>query len=70
MVPGNCKNPCHHRVVRISPTEAVVLNSTERVPYLLIVEVLEGEPNLDMSKMQAQKSLSRLLHDEKRIRQY
>ncbi|CAG8799715.1 31610_t:CDS:2, partial [Gigaspora margarita] len=67
MVPGNCKNPCHHRVVRISPTEAVVLNSTERVPYLLIVEVLEGEPNLDMSKMQAQKSLSRLLHDEKRI---
>ncbi|RIB04011.1 kinase-like domain-containing protein [Gigaspora rosea] len=64
--PATAENPCHHRVVRISPAEAVVLNSAERVPYLLMVEVLEGETNYDLSKMQAQKSLNRLLHDEKR----
>ncbi|CAG8644619.1 9438_t:CDS:2 [Cetraspora pellucida] len=64
--PATAENPCHHRVVRISPADAVVLNSAERVPYLLMVEVLEGETNFDMSRMQAQKSLNRLLHDEKR----
>ncbi|CAG8456281.1 3911_t:CDS:2 [Racocetra fulgida] len=64
--PATAENPCHHRVVRISPTDAVVLNSAERVPYLLMVEVLEGETNFDMSRMQAQKSLNRLLHDEKK----
>ncbi|CAG8492708.1 32992_t:CDS:2 [Racocetra persica] len=64
--PATAENPCHHRVVRISPADAVVLNSAERVPYLLMVEVLEGETNFDMSRMQAQKSLNRLLHDEKK----
>ncbi|CAG8685212.1 9421_t:CDS:2, partial [Dentiscutata erythropus] len=29
--PATAENPCHHRVVRISPAEAVVLNSAERV---------------------------------------
>src|SRR5436190_17702939 len=31
-----------------------------------MVEVLEGEIRFDMSKLQTQKSLKRLLHDEKR----
>ena len=33
----------HHKVVRISPADAVVLNSAERVPFLILVEVLENE---------------------------
>ncbi|TPX30520.1 hypothetical protein SmJEL517_g05931 [Synchytrium microbalum] len=33
----------HHKVVRIPPADAVVLNSADRVPYLLLVEVIESE---------------------------
>ncbi|KAI8979157.1 kinase-like domain-containing protein [Mycotypha africana] len=33
----------HHRIVRISPSDAVVLNSAERAPYLLMIEVLEED---------------------------
>ncbi|CAB4428942.1 unnamed protein product [Rhizophagus irregularis] len=63
--PATTEKPYHHRVVRISPADAVVLNSADRVPYLLMVEVLEGEMKFDMSKLQTQKSLKRL-HDEKK----
>ena len=37
----------HHRIVRIPPGEAVVLNSAERAPYLLVIEVLAGDLNFD-----------------------
>ncbi|KAI8093652.1 kinase-like domain-containing protein [Halteromyces radiatus] len=37
---GSCSS-LHHRVVRVSPSDAVVLNSAERAPYLLMIEVLE-----------------------------
>nr|CAG8558673.1 11341_t:CDS:2 [Entrophospora candida] len=63
--PASSEKPYHHRVLRISPSDAVVLNSAERVPYLLMVEVLEGEMNFDMAKLQRQKSLHRLFHEEK-----
>ncbi|KAI8874231.1 hypothetical protein GQ42DRAFT_159911 [Ramicandelaber brevisporus] len=39
---GDCK-AMHHRIVRISPDDAVVLNSAERAPYLVMVEVLDNE---------------------------
>ncbi|KAJ2004770.1 Phosphatidylinositol 4-kinase pik1alpha (PI4-kinase)(PtdIns-4-kinase) [Coemansia thaxteri] len=32
---------CHHRIVRIPTEDTVVLNSAERAPYLLTLEVLE-----------------------------
>ena len=32
----------HHRILRISPNDAVVLNSAERAPFLVHIEVLEG----------------------------
>jgi hypothetical protein len=41
--PATVDKPYHHRVVRISPSDAVVLNSAERAPYLLMMEVLEDE---------------------------
>ncbi|PVF98922.1 kinase-like protein [Serendipita vermifera] len=34
---------CHHRIVRIPSSESVVLNSAERAPYLLLVEILHGD---------------------------
>ncbi|RCH95038.1 Phosphatidylinositol 4-kinase pik1alpha (PI4-kinase)(PtdIns-4-kinase), partial [Rhizopus stolonifer] len=41
--PATTDKPFHHRVVRISPSDAVVLNSAERAPYLLMIEVLDNE---------------------------
>ena len=40
----------HHRIVRIPPGEAVVLNSAERAPYLLLIEVLTGDLDFDPVK--------------------
>lgn len=39
-VPSRSK---HHRIVRLNPAEATSLNSAERVPYLLMVEVLRED---------------------------
>ncbi|KAJ1894557.1 Phosphatidylinositol 4-kinase pik1alpha (PI4-kinase)(PtdIns-4-kinase), partial [Kickxella alabastrina] len=36
----------HHRIVRIPTDDTVVLNSAERAPYLLTLEVLEPEASL------------------------
>ena len=33
----------HHRIVRIPPGESVVLNSAERAPYLLLIEILHSD---------------------------
>lgn len=49
--PGNhCLPEPHHRIVRIPPGEAVVLNSAERAPYLLLIEVLTGDLDFDPVK--------------------
>ncbi|KAH9951935.1 kinase-like protein [Amylocystis lapponica] len=40
----------HHRIVRIPPGESVVLNSAERAPYLLLIEILHGDLDFDPSK--------------------
>ncbi|KAG2178170.1 hypothetical protein INT43_003423 [Umbelopsis isabellina] len=45
--PATMERPHHHRVVRISPSDAVVLNSAERAPYLLLIEVLDDDLNFD-----------------------
>jgi hypothetical protein len=45
-VPGDA----HHRIVRIPPGECVVLNSAERAPYLLLVELLHGDLDFDPSR--------------------
>jgi phosphatidylinositol 4-kinase B len=39
--PATADRPFHHYIVRIPPEDAVVLNSKDRVPYLVLVEVLE-----------------------------
>ena len=51
----------HHRVVRVSPAEATVLNSAEKVPYLLMVEVLRDDFDFDPDKEQNQTLLGNLL---------
>lgn len=51
----------HHRVVRVNPAEATVLNSAERVPYLLMVEVLMDDFDFDPDSEQNQTVLSNIL---------
>ena len=40
----------HHRIVRVPPGESVVLNSAERAPYLLILEILHGDLDFNTTK--------------------
>jgi hypothetical protein len=54
----------HHRVVRINPSEAVVLNSADRVPYLLHVEVLVDDLDFDTERRQNRESLKKLVMQE------
>ncbi|KAH6578932.1 hypothetical protein BASA60_003469 [Batrachochytrium salamandrivorans] len=41
--PADSVHSTHHRVVRVSPSDAVVLNSADRVPYLMMIEVVSTE---------------------------
>jgi hypothetical protein len=43
LVGGIPSNSRHHRIVRLNPAECTVLNSAEKVPYLLMVEVLRDD---------------------------
>ncbi|KAH7359641.1 phosphatidylinositol 4-kinase-like protein PIK1 [Pyrenochaeta sp. MPI-SDFR-AT-0127] len=51
----------HHRIVRINPAEATSLNSAERVPYLLMVEVLKEDFDFDPDTEQNQQLLEKLM---------
>ncbi|KAL7270325.1 Phosphatidylinositol 4-kinase pik1alpha (PI4-kinase)(PtdIns-4-kinase) [Rhizina undulata] len=54
----------HHRIVRINPAEATVLNSAERVPYLLMVEILRDDFDFDPEKPENETLLASLLSEE------
>lgn len=46
-LPLNCDGlNIHHRILRVCTSEAVVLNSAERTPYLLLLEVLDMDDNI------------------------
>lgn len=54
----------HHKIVRIPPGEAVVLNSAERAPYLLLIEILHDDLNFDPSKRGNREILRRIVSKE------
>ena len=56
----------HHRIVRIPPGEAVVLNSAERAPYLLYIEVLRDDLDFDPSKRSNKEILRKMVNKEGR----
>lgn len=56
----------HHRVVRISASEAVVLNSADRVPYLLHVEVLRNDLDFDPNRRYNRELLQRIFDRDER----
>ncbi|RKP39007.1 kinase-like domain-containing protein [Dimargaris cristalligena] len=45
--PARDRYGTHHKVVRISPADAVVLNSAERAPYLIMVEAVNGDLSVE-----------------------
>ncbi|KAK9241048.1 kinase-like domain-containing protein [Lipomyces kononenkoae] len=49
--------PRQHKIVRISPAEATILNSAERVPFLLMIEVLRDEITFDPDTQRNQEIL-------------
>lgn len=54
----------HHRIVRLNPAEATSLNSAERVPYLLMVEVLREDFDFDPDSDQNTQLLAKLLAEK------
>ncbi|KAF2204286.1 hypothetical protein GQ43DRAFT_478360 [Delitschia confertaspora ATCC 74209] len=58
---GIAAQSMHHRIVRINPAEATSLNSAERVPYLLMVEVLREDFDFDPDTNQNQQLLGKLM---------
>ena len=62
-LPGNGSKP-HHKIVRIPPGESVVLNSAERAPYLLIIEILNDDLDFDPTKRSNKESLKRIVTKE------
>lgn len=59
-IPSHSK---HHRIVRINPAEATSLNSAERVPYLLMVEVLREDFDFNPDSPANQRLLSQIILD-------
>jgi len=61
---GVASHSQHHRIVRINPAEATSLNSAERVPYLLMVEVLTEDFDFDPESEQNQQLLEKLMMEK------
>ncbi|PLW07183.1 hypothetical protein PCANC_16315 [Puccinia coronata f. sp. avenae] len=55
------RKKCHQRIVRISPNESVVLNSADRAPFLIHVEVLEDHLDFDPNRRSNFEDLSKAI---------
>ncbi|RAL64251.1 hypothetical protein DID88_002143 [Monilinia fructigena] len=64
LVDGIPSKSKHHRIVRLNPAEATVLNSAEKVPYLLMVEVLRDDFSFNPETLDNERLLSRLVSEE------
>lgn len=62
LVDGAPSKSRHHRIVRLNPGESTVLNSAEKVPYLVMVEVLRDDFSFDPDAPENQRLLSNLLN--------
>ncbi|KFY01226.1 hypothetical protein V490_01002, partial [Pseudogymnoascus sp. VKM F-3557] len=64
LVDGIPSKSKHHRIVRLNPTECTVLNSAEKVPYLLMVEVLRDDFTFDPEAAENDALLKKLLSEQ------
>ena len=68
--PGSSVTPRpHHRIVRVPPGESVVLNSAERAPYLLIIEILYDDLDFDPRKRVNKDVLKKIVAKEEAKKQ-
>ena len=56
----------HHRIIRISPSESVVLNSADRAPFLMHVEILQDDLDFDANRRQNAEDLRNILDERER----
>lgn len=63
LVDGSASRSRHHRIVRLNPAEATSLNSAEKVPYLLMLEVIREDFDFDPDSQQNQHLLAKLLSE-------
>lgn len=63
LVNGSPGKSRHHRIVRLNPAESTVLNSAEKVPYLMMVEVLRDDFTFDPETPDNQRLLGTLLSE-------
>ena len=61
--PRGSRGP-HHRIVRIPPGESVVLNSAERAPYLLLIEILHDDLDFEPLKRSNKEVLKKIVIKE------
>lgn len=64
LVDGIPSRSKHHRIVRLNPTECTVLNSAEKVPYLLMVEVLREDFTFDPDAPENEDLVKRLMSEQ------
>lgn len=64
LVDGSPSRSRHHRIVRLNPAEATVLNSAEKVPYLLMVEILRDDFSFDPETTDNERLLGTLLSEQ------
>lgn len=64
LVNGSPSQSRHHRIVRLNPAEATVLNSAEKVPFLLMVEILREDLTFDPDSQDNQRLLTQLLAEQ------
>lgn len=64
LVNGSPSKSRHHRIVRLNPAEATVLNSAEKVPFLLMVEVLRDDFTFDPESPENARLLTTLVAEQ------
>lgn len=64
------KNKKFHKILKLSINEACVLNSAERVPYLLLIEYLSDELDFNPFTEYNQKLINRKLQESESKRSY
>ncbi|KAI0439273.1 phosphatidylinositol 3 [Xylaria telfairii] len=64
LVDGSPSRSRHHRIVRVNPAEATVLNSAEKVPFLLMIEILRDDFTFDPNSVDNQRLLNTLISEQ------
>ena len=64
LLDGSAGRSKHHRIVRLNPAEATSLNSAEKVPYLLMLEILREDFDFDPESEQNLQLVANLMSEK------